>query len=373
MKKFFKPTIGIIVIFIVLIILTAFVPHTGKVCSNGPVGISCSTVSTIGLGYPVFYGEQFAGDYGKMSFNLIYFVVNIIIYYFVASLIVDKDVYKELKKRGWKRHWFFKRVLTCKALKKDGNEAFSHIKWKNYRVENDELFKNAEIIDGVPFMELNEYLRYKRCLPREKDKKDVKLMEKYLSRKIKTDIKFRIPQINLATSYIYAAEAISQEIKIHRDLPDKEWRNQITIIPLLFLLRQALELALKSIFISYDKDYETEHDLKKLVNDAEQLLKNDRRKGQVPFNVSQWEKAKKVIEDVAETKYDGEKRMFKKDDVNSTILRYLQDDDYGSYSKLKNIPYDDLIMRVKEAVGYCEVFTINEETGGFYQYRDVSK
>lgn len=95
------------------------------------------------------------------------------------DLIVDKDVYEELKKRGWKRYWFFKRVLTCKALKKDGNEAFSHIKWKNYRIENDELFKNAEIIDGVPFMELKEYLMYKRCLPRAKDKMDVKLLEEY--------------------------------------------------------------------------------------------------------------------------------------------------------------------------------------------------
>lgn len=98
-----------------------------------------------------------------------------------VDIIVDKDIYKELKRRGWKRHWFFRRVLTCKALKKDENEAFSHIKWKNYRVENHELFKNAEIIDGVPFMELNEYLRYKKCLPREKDKMDVKLIEDYLA------------------------------------------------------------------------------------------------------------------------------------------------------------------------------------------------
>ena len=106
-----------------------------------------------------------------------------------VDVIVDEAVYKELKKRGWKRHWFFKRVLTCKALKKDGNEAFSHIKWKNYRVENDELFRNAETIDGVPFMELNEYLRYKRCLPRIKDKRDVELIEDYFaSRIIKNDI-----------------------------------------------------------------------------------------------------------------------------------------------------------------------------------------
>jgi hypothetical protein len=99
-----------------------------------------------------------------------------------VDVIVDEDVYKELKRRGWKRHWFFKRVLTCKALKKDKNEAFSHIKWKNYRVENDELFKNAEIIDGIPFMQIDEYLRYKRCLPRKKDKNDVILIEEYLSK-----------------------------------------------------------------------------------------------------------------------------------------------------------------------------------------------
>lgn len=100
-----------------------------------------------------------------------------------VDLIVDKDIYEELKKRGWKRYWFFKRVLTCKALKNGGNEAFSHIKWKTYRVENDELFKNAEIIDGVPFMQLEEYLRYKRCLPRAKDKKDVELIEAYFASK----------------------------------------------------------------------------------------------------------------------------------------------------------------------------------------------
>jgi hypothetical protein len=101
-----------------------------------------------------------------------------------VDLIIDQDLYKELKRRGWKRHWFFKRVLVCKALKKDGNEAFTHIKWKNYRVENDELIGNAEVIDGVPFMRLEEYLKYKKCLPRMKDKRDVTLIEEYLAKQI---------------------------------------------------------------------------------------------------------------------------------------------------------------------------------------------
>ncbi|GEM_PF-3476778 len=88
MKKFFKPTISIVVIFIVLLVLTCFLPHTGKVCSNSPVGISCSTISTIGMGYPVFYGEFFDGDYGQMSFSPLSLVVNIVVYYVASSLIV---------------------------------------------------------------------------------------------------------------------------------------------------------------------------------------------------------------------------------------------------------------------------------------------
>ena len=37
------------------------------------------------------------------------------------------------------------------------------------------------IVFGSAVMKTDEYLRYKRCLPREKDKKDVVLLEAYVA------------------------------------------------------------------------------------------------------------------------------------------------------------------------------------------------
>jgi hypothetical protein len=47
------------------------------------------------------------------------------------------------------------------------------------------LIRNAEIIDGVPFIKLDELIKFKKALGRDKDKKDVELIEQYL---IKTKI-----------------------------------------------------------------------------------------------------------------------------------------------------------------------------------------
>ncbi len=99
------------------------------------------------------------------------------------DIVVTEDLYKELKKRGWKRKWNFKRVLTCKALNLEGNEAFTNLHWKDYQVKTEDLVKNAELIEGIPFMSLKDYLFYKKHLPREKDKKDVELIENYLRNK----------------------------------------------------------------------------------------------------------------------------------------------------------------------------------------------
>jgi hypothetical protein len=98
------------------------------------------------------------------------------------DLLINEELYKELRNKGWKRKWNFKRVLTCKAVKKDNVECFTNLKWKDYQYETEKLIKNAEIIDGIPFMKLSEYLEYKKHLPREKDKQDVVLMENFFTK-----------------------------------------------------------------------------------------------------------------------------------------------------------------------------------------------
>lgn len=97
-----------------------------------------------------------------------------------VDILVNEYLYKELKELRWKRKWFFKRVFLCKVLVKGDVEAYTNLKWKKYQEKTDDLIKRAEIIEGVPFMKLKDYLVYKKHLPREKDKEDVKLITDYL-------------------------------------------------------------------------------------------------------------------------------------------------------------------------------------------------
>jgi hypothetical protein len=74
-------------------------------------------------------------------------------------------------------------------LKKDNIECYTNLFWKNYKYNTDYLINRAEIIEGVPFMSILDYLEYKRHLPREKDKQDVILIENFLDKSISKTVK----------------------------------------------------------------------------------------------------------------------------------------------------------------------------------------
>ena len=57
----------------------------------------------------------------------------------------------------------------------------SNYKYKNYRPDTDELIKNADIIEGLPFLPLTELIKFKSELAREKDLRDVELMKIFLN------------------------------------------------------------------------------------------------------------------------------------------------------------------------------------------------
>lgn len=46
------------------------------------------------------------------------------------------------------------------------------------------VIDGAEIIDGLAFVKLEEVLRWKKMMNREKDKKDIEVIEEYLNKKI---------------------------------------------------------------------------------------------------------------------------------------------------------------------------------------------
>ncbi|MFH1522197.1 MAG: tRNA pseudouridine(55) synthase TruB [Patescibacteria group bacterium] len=89
------------------------------------------------------------------------------------DIIVKKDLWPNLIKKYPKR---IKKQPIC--IKLDGIEIFKD--WLNLSNKVEEMIDNAEIIDGLPFVKLNYLLEWKEYMDREKDKKDIKLVKKYL-------------------------------------------------------------------------------------------------------------------------------------------------------------------------------------------------
>lgn len=94
------------------------------------------------------------------------------------DIMVTDDVYNEFKKRP-----------DFKAKKdKNGNEYLEkdnieiYADWHLDDWDEKKMIQEAEIIDGFPFVRLEEVLRWKKLRNREKDIKDIKLIEEYLEK-----------------------------------------------------------------------------------------------------------------------------------------------------------------------------------------------
>lgn len=53
--------------------------------------------------------------------------------------------------------------------------------WAKYATTTEEAIASADIINGFPFLNITETIKFKTALGREKDFKDIELLEKYLS------------------------------------------------------------------------------------------------------------------------------------------------------------------------------------------------
>jgi len=93
-----------------------------------------------------------------------------------ADLIVSKELWDKYKSDpGWK--------LKTAACGTDGLcnglVEFYYI-WKPGEWDADQLIADAEMIDGLPFVKLKYVLEWKKIYNREKDLKDIKIIENYL-------------------------------------------------------------------------------------------------------------------------------------------------------------------------------------------------
>ncbi len=93
------------------------------------------------------------------------------------DLIVTEDLFNILKN---KEKWLKVREKPCESLEKDEIEACKE--WGPGEWDINKLIQEAEIIDGLPFVRLEEVLKWKKTYNRDKDKKDIKLIEEYLNK-----------------------------------------------------------------------------------------------------------------------------------------------------------------------------------------------
>ncbi|OJI06981.1 MAG: hypothetical protein BK997_03925 [Candidatus Micrarchaeum sp. ARMAN-1] len=96
------------------------------------------------------------------------------------DMLVTHEVYQRLKVQGWKVEVF---PNGRKMLKKDCFEAGEDWNYDTYNPDPARLIKEADIIGGIPVVRLEEALAWKKAFGREKDLKDVKLIEKFMKHK----------------------------------------------------------------------------------------------------------------------------------------------------------------------------------------------
>lgn len=96
----------------------------------------------------------------------------------IDMIVTNKLFENSSKKLGWKNGDFERNGEYIQMIKKGEIELYKE--WGPGKWNNNELIKDAEIIDGLPFVKLKYVLKWKKISGREKDKKDIKLINEYL-------------------------------------------------------------------------------------------------------------------------------------------------------------------------------------------------
>jgi hypothetical protein len=92
------------------------------------------------------------------------------------DIAVTKDLFDELQSTGeWQEVEMYGKIF----LKKEGVDVIPTLNWDKYPTTTEEAIASAVIIEGFPFMNLDELCKFKTALGREKDLRDIELIRKY--------------------------------------------------------------------------------------------------------------------------------------------------------------------------------------------------
>ncbi len=98
------------------------------------------------------------------------------------DLMVTQKVYNTFKRLGWKEEHFPETERPW-VLFHGSFDISTSWSVNDYRPTFEQLLKSADSIEGVPFANLKDVLQWKKTCGRDKDLKDVALIETYLKNK----------------------------------------------------------------------------------------------------------------------------------------------------------------------------------------------
>ncbi len=97
------------------------------------------------------------------------------------DILVTPRLYEKLIVDGYKQGLCDECVRTSRImLNKDDVDILPNFMFGDYIGDTKKLIRDADMIKGFPFIELKEFMKFKKQLGREKDFVDIKLMKVYL-------------------------------------------------------------------------------------------------------------------------------------------------------------------------------------------------
>ena len=101
------------------------------------------------------------------------------------DILVTPNLYNTLLKSGDYKQCNCNQCMQTSRLmlkkKGGGVDILPNLMLKNYLCDTKSLIENADIIKEYPFIKLEEFIKFKKEIGREKDIEDILLMEEYLS------------------------------------------------------------------------------------------------------------------------------------------------------------------------------------------------
>lgn len=93
------------------------------------------------------------------------------------DITVLPELFDTLRASGeWREEERYNRIF----LEKVGITIIRELSWSEYKTTTAEAIKSAMVIEGVPFLNLQELKKFKKALGRDKDFKDIECIDRYV-------------------------------------------------------------------------------------------------------------------------------------------------------------------------------------------------